>query len=192
MHALLRKVEPLFRESVRKKLEINLDARNDISIKTEASGGPPNPDCDSGLDSPGSTVCASNSEMPEPSSSFQIESGRSRLEVKNAMRRYKNFEEWMWRECFYSSVLCASKYGKKRSAQLVCICDSCQDVYFFKDNHCSSCHKTFFAFNKSFSFAEHVAECEEIKISGTPHHVDHPPARIRLLRALLAQVEVTK
>lgn len=190
LHALLRKVEPLFKEYVGKKLETNMDGRNDISLKTGTSGGPSNPDCNSGLDSPSSTVCASNSEMPEPSSSFQIESGRNRLEVKNALKRYKNFEEWMWGECFNSSVLGASKYGKRRSTQLVCICDSCHDVYFFKDNHCSSCHKTFAAFNKSFSFAEHIAGCEEIKINETPHCLDHPPARIRLLKALLAQVEV--
>lgn len=189
LHALLRKVEPLFKESVRKNISTN---RQNDSIKAEASEVPFNPESSGGTDSPSSTVCASNSEMPEPSSSFKIESGRNNIEIKNAFRRYKHFEEWMWRECFSSSLLCATKYGKKRCMELVCRCDSCHALYFFEDNHCTSCHKTYTALDNSFNFSEHIAQCQEIKVNfeWNLQHLECPPPRIRLIKAFLALLEV--
>uniref|UniRef100_A0A803N1P7 Homeobox-DDT domain protein RLT2 n=1 Tax=Chenopodium quinoa TaxID=63459 RepID=A0A803N1P7_CHEQI len=190
LHALLRKVESLFKESIRK--QPNMDRQNTVSIKAEASEVHFNPESSGGTDSPNSTVCASNSEVPEPSSSFKIESGRNNLEVKNTFKRYKNFEEWMFRECFSSSVLCATKYGKKRCMELVCRCDSCHDVYFFEENHCPSCHKTYSVFDQSFNFSNHVAQCQEIKVNleWNLQRLEYPPPRIRLIKALLALVEV--
>lgn len=192
LHALLRKVETLFKESVRKqRLDSSINRQNDSTIKAEASEVPFNPESSCGTDSPSSTVCASNSEMPEPSSSFKIESGRSNLEVKNAFRRYQNFEEWMWRECFSASVLCATKYGKKRCTELLCRCDSCHDLYFFEDNHCPTCHKTYTACDKNFNFSDHMAQCQEIKVNLEWNlQCQHYPPRIRLIKALLALVEV--
>lgn len=185
LHALLRKVEPLFKESVRKQQ----DRPN--SIKAETSELHFNPESSGGTDSPISTVCASNSEIPEPSSSFKIESGRNNLEVKNAFKRYTDFEEWIWRECFSSSVLCGTKYGKKRCMELVCKCDSCHDLYFFEDSHCPTCHKTYSAYDKSFNFSDHIAQCQEIKVNleWNLQHLEYPP-RIRLIKAFLALVEV--
>ncbi|XP_057537451.1 homeobox-DDT domain protein RLT2 isoform X4 [Amaranthus tricolor] len=190
LHALLRKVELLYKESVRRKgFDTTIDKQNGFSVKAEASEVPFNRESSGGVDSPSSTICASNSEMSEPSSSFKIESGRNSVETKNSLRRYKSFEDWMWKECFFSSALCSAKFGKKRCTELISRCDSCRDLYFFEDNHCSSCHKTYTAYDKSFNFSEHVVQCEGIK--GSLQSLEYPPPRIRLLKALLAQVEVS-
>ncbi|KAJ8432424.1 hypothetical protein Cgig2_016054 [Carnegiea gigantea] len=190
LHALLRKVEPLFKESVRKKLDTSMNGSSSSIVKTEASEIPSNPETSGGTDSPSSTICAYNSEASEPSTSFHIESGRNSLEVNNFLRRFKDFEDWIWRECLSSSVLYATKYGKMRCTQLVQICDSCRDIHYFEDKCCPTCHKTYSAFDKSFNVSEHVAQGERTKgkTERQLHHDDHPP-RIRLLKALLGLVE---
>lgn len=193
LHALLQKVEPLFKESVRmKRFDTGMDERNGISMKDEASEIPFERESSGGTDSPSSTVCASNSDMSEPSSSFKIESGRNNHEVKNALKRYRNFEDWMWQECFSSSVLCATKYGKKRCVELVRGCDSCRELYFFEDNHCPTCHTTYTAFDNSFDFSEHIAQCQESKsnLEWNLQRQEYSPPRIRLIKTLLALVEV--
>lgn len=190
LHALLRKVEPLFKDSLRKKLDTSMNGSSSSIVKTEASEVPCNPETSGGTDSSSSTICAYNSEASEPSTSFHIESGRNSLEVKNSLRRFKDFEEWIWRECLSSSVLHATKCGKMRCTQLVQICDSCRDIHYFEDKCCPACHKTYTAFDKSFNVSEHVVQCERTKGKTEQQlHHDHPP-RIRLLKALLGLVEV--
>ena len=193
LHAMLRKVEFLFKECGRRKLlDTSTDGHNTFSVKAEASEVPSNPENSGGTDSPSSTVCATNSENPEPSSSFKIESGRNSVEMKSSLRRYKIFEEWIWQECLNPSALRATKYGKKRCLELIRRCDSCRDIYFFEDNHCPMCHKTYNAFDTSFDFSEHVAQCQEYRVDfeNSFRSLEYPPPRIRLLKALLAIVEV--
>ncbi|KAL2937885.1 Homeobox-DDT domain protein RLT2 [Bienertia sinuspersici] len=192
LHALLRKVEPLFKESVKKKQSDTGVEQHEISLKTEASEVPFGPENSGCTDSPSSIVCTSNSEMLELSSSFNIESGRNSVEVKNALQRYRSFEEWMWQECFSASVLCATKYGKKRCVELVRRCDSCRDLYFLEDNHCPTCHATYSTFDNNFDFSEHLAQCQESKfnLELNLQRQEFPPPRIRLIKTLLALVEV--
>ncbi|KAK9664237.1 hypothetical protein RND81_14G027900 [Saponaria officinalis] len=192
LHALLQKVEPLFKDYVRKKqVEYSMDGLNEISVKTEASEVASNPESSGALDSPSSTVCLTNSETPKPSLSFQIECGKNSIELKNAMRRYNELEVWIWTECFSSTILRATKYGKKRCSQLVNICECCHDLYFYEDHHCPTCHKTYSVFDKSFIFSEHAALCQEMKPNLDPNiqHFDCP-LRMRLLKAMVALVEV--
>ncbi|GMG98559.1 hypothetical protein Nepgr_000399 [Nepenthes gracilis] len=192
LHALLQKIEPLFKETLKKQqLRTDVAKRSEDSVKTEASSR-----LDNGgtSESPSSTVCALNSYSPEPSSTFHIECGKNKLELGNALKRYKEFEEWMWKECFSSSVLSAIKYGKKRCTQLLGICDSCHDLYFFEGKHCPTCHKTFMSLDEKYNFSQHIDLCEE-KFKGNPDWTlrgldSRSPLRIRLLKAQLASVEV--
>ncbi|KAL9241090.1 hypothetical protein vseg_015240 [Gypsophila vaccaria] len=188
LHALLQKVEALFKDFVRKnQLEYSIDRQKESSAKTETS----NPESRGALDSPCSIACLTNSEAPEPSSSFQIECGRNNFELENALRKHNESEAWTWTECFSSTILRATKYGKKRCSQLVGICEFCHDLYFYEDHHCPTCHKSYSAFDKSFNFSEHGALCHEKKPYLEPNiqHFDSP-LRIRLLKAMVALVEV--
>ncbi|KAI8009774.1 hypothetical protein LOK49_LG06G01946 [Camellia lanceoleosa] len=74
------------------------------------------------------------------------------------------------------------------------ICD-CRDVYYFEDDHCPSCHRTYETSIRDINFSEHVAKCKE-KFKGDPcwtlQGLDpSPPLRIRLHKALLALIEVS-
>ncbi|XP_059452338.1 homeobox-DDT domain protein RLT2 isoform X1 [Corylus avellana] len=195
LHTMLQKIEMSFKESVRRNMHCaNMRRHNGDSVKTEAIEMPPGPDCSIGTDSPRSTVCVSDSDMSETSTSFAIELGRNEGEKNDALKRYQDFEKWMWKECFNSSVLCAMKYGKKRCTQLLGTCDYCHDIYSFEDNHCPSCHKTYSSSGSSLNFSEHVSQCEEKPKVG-PHCTWcgslSAPVQIRLLKLLLALVEVS-
>ncbi|KAH9621076.1 hypothetical protein KSS87_004536 [Heliosperma pusillum] len=193
LQALLQKVDPLFKDSVRKKRTVYcMDRQTEASVKSEGSEVASNPESVGANDSPSSAVYMSNSEIPEPSSSFQIECGRNNYELNNALRRYNEFEVWTWTECFSSSPLGATKYGKKRCTQLVNICECCRDLYFFEDHHCLTCHETFTMFDKSFNLSEHAALCRERKPNTERKFQDSDcsPLRMRLLKAMLSLVEV--
>ncbi|KAL7215900.1 hypothetical protein ACSBR1_027948 [Camellia fascicularis] len=194
LHSMLQKVEVSFKETLRRNLAHTKAGRPVNNFKTEVSGMACSLDCSAGTDSPSCTVYVSNSDMPEPSSSFSIGLGRNETEKKDALKRYQDFEKWMWEECLNSSVLYAVKYGKKRCRQLLDICD-CRDVYYFEDDHCPSCHRTYETSIRDINFSEHVAKCKE-KFKGDPCWTSQgldpsPPLRIRLHKALLALIEVS-
>ncbi|XAR72605.1 hypothetical protein NMG60_11019310 [Bertholletia excelsa] len=194
LYSMLQRIEVSFRETCRKNLEhtgpggqTGSNIKIEIS-KMDSAGS-------SSTDSPSSTICASNADMPEPSSSFSIGLGRNETEKKDALNRYLDFEKWMWEECLNSSVLCAMKYGKKRCKQLLGICDECHDSYLFEDNHCPHCHRTYSIPISGLYFLEHVAQCKS-KLKVEPglmfHDLDScPPLRIRLLKALVTLMEVS-
>ncbi|GAB2285385.1 hypothetical protein Dimus_019840 [Dionaea muscipula] len=199
LHTLLQKIEPLFKETLKWKLfgSTTGKQRGD-SIQREASEAsasfhPHGYGC---RDSPNSTICALDSNSPEPSLSFHIECGKNKLDLANTMKRYKDSVEWMWKECLSPSMLCATKYGKKRCTQLLDICNHCHDVYFFEDKHCPMCHITYTSLEEKLNFSQHVSQCEETKkfnpdwrLPAALHH--NSPMRIRLLKSLLALVEVS-
>nr|KYP42015.1 Homeobox protein EgHBX4 [Cajanus cajan] len=141
-------------------------------------------------DSPSSTLCGLNFDTLETSSSFKIELGKSESEKKSALRRYQDFQKWMWKECYSSSILCAMKYGKKRCKPQVVICDICLNPYFFEDSHCSCCHRSFPS-NNGFNFSKHAFQCGD-KFSKDVFVLDYSlPLQTRLLKALLAFIEVS-
>lgn len=189
LRLMLQKIEASFKENVRR----NVHPSSRSHVKKEVDEMDSSPDYPSRFDSPGSTVCALNSDMAETSSSFRIELNRNETEKRAALRRYQDFQKWMWRECFSTSALCASKYGKKRCRQLFDICDFCLSCYHFEDSHCSFCHQTFGATYKNLNFSEHVIQCKEkrnletcdIHVPGTSL-----PLASRLLKAFIVLVEV--
>ncbi|TKY59218.1 Homeobox protein EgHBX4 [Spatholobus suberectus] len=191
LRLMLQKVESSFKENVRKYTQCSkIGSRGETCVKNEADETDSSPDCHTGSDSPSSTLCGLNSDTSETSSSFKIELGKSESDKKSALRRYQDFQKWTWKECYNSSILCAMKYGKKRCKPQVVICDICFNPYFFEDSHCSCCHRTFPS-NNGFNFSKHAFQCGD-KLSKDICILDSSlPLRTRLLKALLAFIEVS-
>lgn len=193
---MLQKIEMAFKENVRRNSQcVDNVGQTRTTVKNENTETDSNPDCIAGFDSPNSTVCGLVSDALEPLSSFGIELGRNEMEKRATLKRYQDFQKWMWKECFNSEALCSMKYGKKRCAQLLSICDFCFECYFNEDNHCPSCHRTFGSFDNNVHFLEHVIQCESKKKTNPEDlHISDSslPLGIRLLKALLAFIEVNK
>ncbi|XP_061344571.1 homeobox-DDT domain protein RLT1-like isoform X3 [Gastrolobium bilobum] len=183
LRLMLLKIENPFKENVRKNTLSNKIGSRDEADETDSS-----PDLQTGTDTPSSTLCGLNSDVSETSSSFKIELGKSESEKKAALRRYQDFQKWMWKECYCSSILCAMKHGRKRGSPQVDICDICLNPYFFEDSHCNCCHRTFPS-NNGFNFSKHAFQCGD-KLSKDISNLDSSlPLRTRLFKALLAFIE---
>ncbi|MBA0563173.1 hypothetical protein Golob_008171, partial [Gossypium lobatum] len=192
LHAMLLKIEMSFKEAVaRNKLHVNERQKGDTAKKKANEMA-------SGLDwsvyseSPSSILCGSDSDMSE-TSSFSIELGRDENEKNNALKRYQDFEKWMWKGCFSSLTFSVMKYGERMCKELLGVCDSCFNVYFVKDHHCPSCHTTYIASKSALIFSEHVAQCAQKMQMGAELALDgsvFSPLRIRLIKLQLALLEV--
>ncbi|KAF4393124.1 hypothetical protein F8388_012633 [Cannabis sativa] len=197
LRLMLQKIETSFKENVRRSVQYSsTTGRGLTAVKCETDGTKYSPDYHTGFDSPGSIICGTNSDSDnlETSTSFKIELGRSDSEKKAALKRYHDFQKWMWNECLNSSTLRALKYGKKRSAQLLEICDFCIISYYFEDSHCVSCHQTFHTTSNDLKFSQHIIQCKEERKSDPRniHVLDTSlPLGSRLLKALLAVVETS-
>ncbi|KAG5545205.1 hypothetical protein RHGRI_017628 [Rhododendron griersonianum] len=193
LHSMLQKIELSFKETLRRSLICTSTGGLTVTdVKKEVSDMAPNPDSSASTDSPTSTVCVSNSDVTESSSSFAIGLGRNETEKKDALKRYIDLEKWMWEECLNSLVLCGIKYGKKRCKQLLGICNYCHDMDVFENNYCPSCHMAFETSASDLKFSE--AQCgKKYKGNGwTLRRLDSSPtSRIRLLKVLLALIEVS-
>ncbi|XP_027345471.1 homeobox-DDT domain protein RLT1-like isoform X1 [Abrus precatorius] len=191
LRLMLQKIESSFKENVRKNTQCaKIRIGGEICVKNEVDETDSSPDCHTGSDSPSSTLCGLNSDTSEASSSFKIELGKSESDKKSAFRRYQDFQKWMWKECYNSSVLSAMKYGKKRCKPLAVICDICLNPYFFEDSHCNSCHRTFPSSN-GFNFSEHAFQCGDKSSKDICISDSSLPLRTRLVKALLAFIEAS-
>eukprot|EP00258_Populus_trichocarpa_P020970 XP_024436989.1 homeobox-DDT domain protein RLT1 isoform X1 [Populus trichocarpa] len=190
---MLQKIELSFKENVRRNLgSANIVCQSGTTDEKETAETD-TADCPAD-DSPSSMVCVSSSDTLDAFSLFSIELGRNSAEKKGALKRYQDFQNWMWKECFNSSTLCAVKYGKKRCEQLLDTCDLCLDTYLSEDPHCLSCHQTFKFENKKFEFAEHEIQCKKKRKvdPGNACTCDSSlPPGTRLLTALLSCIEVS-
>ncbi|GLT41039.1 hypothetical protein SLA2020_151290 [Shorea laevis] len=193
LHAMLLKIEVSFKEAVRRnKLHSVIERQSQETIRTEANQMVSGPNVS--MDCPSSAVCTSDSDISEMSTSFQIELGKNEKEKHDALKRYQDFEKWMWKECVSSSSLCALKYGKKRCKELLVICDYCHDIYFFEDNHCQSCHRAYDVSKSNLYFSEHAAQCSakpQMDPISTLDSSISSPLRMRLIKVQLAMVEVS-
>ncbi|KAL2341845.1 hypothetical protein Fmac_009785 [Flemingia macrophylla] len=192
LRLMLQKIEKSFKENVRKKNTrcTKNGSRGEVSIKIEANETYSIPDHNAGSDSPSSTLHDLNSDTSDTSSSFKIELGKTESEKKSAFRRYQDFQKWLWKECYNSTVLCAMKYGKKRCKPQMDICDTCLNLYFVEDSHCNSCHRTFPS-NNGFNFSKHAFQCRD-RLSKDNFILEYAlPLRTRLLKVLLACMEVS-
>lgn len=188
---MLQKIEKSFKENVRKSIKCaKIGNTGETCVKNEADETDSSPDQHTGTDSPSSTLCGLNSDTSETSSSFRIELGKSESDKKAALRRYQDFQKWMWKESRNSSILCAMKYGKQRCKPQVDICDTCLNPYFFEDSHCTHCHRTFPS-NDGFNFSKHALQCGDKLPNDICILASSLPLRTRLLKALLAFIEVS-
>ncbi|GAY55581.1 hypothetical protein CUMW_165260 [Citrus unshiu] len=192
LHSVLQMIEMSFKETVRRNLQhVTTEVQNQETVKAEVIERASCPDY-TGTDNPSNIVCDSDSEISDTSTSFSIELGRDDVLRNDALKRYQDYERWMWKECVNSSILCAMEYGKKRCKQVLGVCDYCHDLYFFEDSHCPSCHKTFDTSKRYLNFSEHVAQCQG-KLKMNPAWSSctsfSSPLRIRLLKVLLALFE---
>ncbi|KAM7271111.1 hypothetical protein ACFE04_030325 [Oxalis oulophora] len=192
LHMMLQKIEKPLKETIRRNTSCT-DAKRKIedakleTVKLEAGS-------DRNLHSPCSTVCDMDSDMCETSTSVAMDLGETESEKKSAFKRYRDFEKWMWKECSGSSTLCATKYGKKRAVQLLYICNSCHELFTFRDWQCPSCYRTCGSSETKFGFYDHVDQFGEKYKVGPDTGLSNSiacPLRISLLKVQLALIEVS-
>lgn len=191
LHMMLQKIEVPFRERVRSTIS-NADSmvQHRNTTGNEATEASISPACYANVDSPNSMVCNINFEGCEYSSSFKIELGRNEVEKGSALRKYQDFQIWMWKEFFGSSNLCSVEFRKKRCSPLLGICDACLDSYLFEEGLCPSCHRAFGKADGIINFLEPSINVDRIKVDSKDLIVSSPP-RIRMIKALLSMLEVS-
>ncbi|KQK04896.1 homeobox-DDT domain protein RLT2 isoform X2 [Brachypodium distachyon] len=192
LHSMLQSIESAFKDAIgrRKCATVEHPAG---SILRNGSSEIISPNHSNEFGSPCSTLSGVVSDNTKVySDSFKIELGCDDLEKVAILKRASMFLKWMWRECNNHQSTCAMKYGKKRCSELIQQCDSCYQIYSTEEMHCSSCHKTF---KSVHSLSEHASQCDEkwrtdpdwkMQISD-----DSIPIRLRLLKLLLASIEVS-
>ncbi|CAN6444549.1 unnamed protein product [Victoria cruziana] len=197
LHSMLQKIEKSFRETTRKSISgLAMTDLNSVAFHADASETTFFYGSSVEVSSPSSIVCGDSPEALEYSKSFKIDLGSSNVEKIDALRRYDEFQKWIWMECFHYSSLCATKYGKKRCSELLSTCESCYDLHFLKDKHCRYCHETFESSHRTdSSFNQHISECEEKrKVDPNWKYCASNcsvPMRARVLKALLALIEAS-
>ncbi|XP_050380666.1 homeobox-DDT domain protein RLT2 isoform X2 [Argentina anserina] len=192
LQTMLQKTEIFFKETVRRKL-LHSNRRRHIkdTAKTEAVEMP-GYDCSGGPGSPTSSVVVADYDMLESSLTFSIELGNNETDKAGALDRYQDLERWIWKECVGSSILSATKNGKKRCPQLLDLCNSCRGLFYFEENHCHSCHRAFA--KGEIDFSHDVGLCKEkqnLSSDCNKSGSTSSPFKIRLLKILLALIEVS-
>lgn len=194
LHTMLQKIEMSFKENVRQNLQhAKILWQSGCTVKSEVAETGSSPNSIGDADSPSGAVFGLNPNTLELSSSFRIELGKNKTEKNNALKRYKDLQMWMWKECVSPSTLCALTYGKKGLVPILGICNFCFDSYIFEENLCPSCHRTFGTFDSNLNYLEYLIQREEkseidpknLTVSDSSH-----PLRIRLIKALLTVLEV--
>lgn len=179
-------IEMSFRKTVRKNLSRVTCQKIEESVETKVTEVASD-DKSFAADSPNSGICVSNPDMPESSSSFEIEMGSNERERKNALKRYQEFEKWMWKECYNPSILRAIKHGKARGKPVFSVCDLCRSLYIFEE--CCPCQYTSNIYTGDSNISEYV-DCKE-KLSGEAQITNSSPVvRLRLLIVQLSSIEV--
>lgn len=197
LYSMLQRIEPNFKEALtRHKKHCTLTNTSELPFKGGSNELIPSSDCYTEHDSPSSTHSGISSDTVESSKSFKIELGRSKMERNSALKRYRSFLKWMWKECCNPHILCAMRYGKKRCSELLQTCHICYQSYFTEERHCTSCHRTFKSIHKGDAmFAEHIALCvakrkidkeSESQMLDSSLHMG-----VRLLKAQLSLIEVS-
>ncbi|KAK7257406.1 hypothetical protein RIF29_31365 [Crotalaria pallida] len=195
LHMMLQRIEMSFKESVRSNvLKGNKRMPNGDtvkSLKTEGLEMATNQDCSANIHCP-TSACINNSDALETSTSFVVQFDGDEADSKDTFMRYLDFEKWMQKECLNSSILYAMKFGKKRSSQLLAMCDLCNDVYLSGKIPCPSCHRTLSTYKSHFSSSEQIAHSGGKMKSNTDYFPvsSSTPLRMRLLKVLLSIVEV--
>ncbi|GAA0149081.1 homeodomain transcription factor [Lithospermum erythrorhizon] len=192
LHLMLEKVEGSFKEAVKRHSQRNsvLKVRDNNVDEMSPRASHLNTSANSHYQ-----MCEDSVLGSSVSTSFIIDLEKNRREEWEVLKRYQEFEKWMWKECFNSGILCAMKYGKRRCKHLLSICEYCHNLYYFDVNICFPRLSNQNSLVSNLKFLEHVTECKN-KLGKEPEWMLHilqssPPSRIRLLKALLASVEAS-
>ncbi|GMI72856.1 RINGLET 1, homeobox-1 [Hibiscus trionum] len=193
LRIMLQKIETSFKENVRRNLQcVAAINRSGSSTENETSEIDYSPDFPASFDNASGAICGLNSDASAALSSFKSQLGTNENEIKSALNRYQDFQMWMWKESYNCSTLCAMKYGKKRSVQLLVVCDVCLGSHVPEEKHCFHCHQTFGSINRSFNFSEHKCnENKKLDTKDTRTLDSSIPSGISLLKSLCALVEVS-
>lgn len=193
LHFMLQRIESSFKESVRRNaICIGGKRSGEDKVKRQTLELAHGADAPIDIDSPSSSVCGVDPEALETSTSFEIELGRNRYEKDGALKRYQEFENWIWKECLSPLVLCARKYGKERFVPLLTACDQCHEIYFMDCDDCPSCYWNSTTSKSNIYFSESVAPSEHklhMLSDPTKYTSLSAPVKIRLLKVLLALTE---
>ncbi|KAE8674264.1 DNAJ heat shock family protein [Hibiscus syriacus] len=194
LRIMLHKIESSFKENAHRNLQCTgAIGQSGSSTENDASKVNCSLDFPSSSDSPSSAICRLDSDASERLSSFKIQLGRNENEKKSALKRYLDFQNWMWKECYNSSTLFAMKYGKKRCEELLAVCDACLGSHIPEEMHCGYCHQNVGSINNCFDFSEHEIQCKENRKldAKVMYTLDSShPLGINLLKAMCALVEV--
>ncbi|KAF5728700.1 hypothetical protein HS088_TW21G00850 [Tripterygium wilfordii] len=194
LSVMLQRIEAFFRENVQRSVWCcNNVNKSETTMINETPEMDSSSYCPAGADSPSGMIRGLNIAISD--ASFRVSLGKNEIEKEASLERYQDFQKWMWHECFSSLKLCASKYGKKRSLQVLDSCNLCLHCYVPEENQCPFCHQTIGSADPSFSFSfsEHTVCCED-KRSLIPNDVNiscSSPMGIRLIKALSAFVEAS-
>ncbi|CAH8292583.1 unnamed protein product [Eruca vesicaria subsp. sativa] len=129
--------------------------------------------------SPADSVSPSCSDSIGVSTSVRVELGRDDKEKDNLLKRFHNFQRWMWTETYSSLPSCARQYGKKR-CELLATCEVCIASYLSEYTHCTSCHQKL-----------DIADSSERKMIDSGLTASALPFGVRLLKALLVFLEAS-
>lgn len=177
LHIMLQRIEACFKECVRRnRLSHDGDKGRHEDVELNSSFAFEN------AESPSSAVCSTSSDALEPSLSFRIEVGKNEKEGNNFMKRYEDLQNWMWKECFNSSIVCALAYGMKRCSPLLGICDICLTTY--AEDNCPCCRRA----QGKIAAKGHFP----MQFNGENNLMDgtDSPLRIRLIKTILNSLEV--
>ncbi|WCJ27093.1 Homeobox-DDT domain protein RLT1 [Euphorbia peplus] len=192
LRLMLQKIERSFKLNVRSRLQPeDMVFQNGATAENEAGVADSSSYCSAGMASPNSIVCGPNSDTPDAFSLFRIDLGRNDLERKGALERYLELQKWMWKECFNPSTLCSMKYGKKRCMPALATCNLCFDSCLAEDTHCPSCHQPLETSTTSSIYSEHGIHYKNKREIDAEVFNSSLPLGIRLLKALLAFIEVS-
>lgn len=191
LHSMLQSIESTFKQTIGSKKCATIEHPAGRILRN-GSSEIISPNHSNEFGSPCSTLSGVVSDAAMAcSDSFKIELGRNDQEKVAISKRACMFLKWMWRECNNHQSTRAMKYGKTRCSELIHCCDYCYQIYLTEEKHCSSCHKTLRSIH---SFSEHTSQCEEKRRTDANWKIqisdDSVPIRIRLLKLLLATVEV--
>lgn len=210
LHGVLQKLESLIRQGMRRfastarperRLLVN---ESEVTVADSISGRSSSNGVASTFHagyteedgSSGDGTVLPESEISRNKGAIQIQSGNIQAERQHVLDRYKEFDKWLWsRQTPELSSLVAVRLRKNRSCELLAKCETCHDLYWPQEKHCSSCHATFEVSAKADAkFTQHVNECEKKRVErGANWKLQGPlkllPSRVQHLKAQILSVE---
>ncbi|KAF8096574.1 hypothetical protein N665_0306s0029 [Sinapis alba] len=165
LRIMLQKIEGSFKENACK----NINLARSPSLKENCAVN----------HSPADSVSPSSSDSVGVSTSVRVELGRNDKEKENLLKRFHDFQRWMWTESYSALPSSARKYGKKR-CELLATCEVCVASYLSEYTHCTSCHQRL-----------DMADNSERKIIDSGLTASPLPFGARLLKALLVFLEAS-